>query len=171
MRGEAVKGVSFENCQLHFGRYVKVWNEWGSLRARAEASARRLAGSMAKLVAVGMLLWAAAVPARQGLTWLKTGVWQPVPAFAVFLSPEAKTYSLKLTSDKDTPLDLIPSLADFQSLDAVADSVSGRMVGLAIVVRWLLDSALALWLAAGAFACYVLSLNIRYGSTTSGQAN
>jgi hypothetical protein len=52
-----------------------------------------------------------------------------------------------------TPLDLAPSWAAFYSLDAVAARATGNMVGLARILRSLLDTALGYWLVALAIAC------------------
>ena len=53
-----------------------------------------------------------------------------------------------------TPLDLAPSWAAFDSLDAVAARATRNMVGLARILRSLLDTALGYWLVALAIACW-----------------
>jgi hypothetical protein len=94
----------------------------------------------------------------QALTWLKGGVWQPVPVFAVFLSPEAQAFQLRMTERGFSPLDAVPSWASFDSLDAVASGMSGKLLGLAKVVRWLLDTPLSVGLVVAAIGCMWASL-------------
>jgi hypothetical protein len=52
-----------------------------------------------------------------------------------------------------TPLDLAPSWAAFDSLDAVAARAAWNMVGLARILRSLLDTAFSFWLVTFAFVC------------------
>ena len=137
---------------------------------------RRCMAAALGFLALGFLFWAGALLLIQCTTWLRTGIWQPVPVFAVLLSPEAQTVNLRLTDGIPTsrpgsasgtkrevlisfmshltPLDLAPSWAAFDSLDAVAARATRNMVGLARILRSLLDTALGYWLVALAIACW-----------------
>ena len=126
--------------------------------AKVDAHLRGGIAAALGLLALGLLFWAAPLLLIQCTTWLKTGIWQPVPAFAVLLSPEAQTFNLRLTDGHLTPLDL-PSWAAFDSLDAVAARAAGNMVGLAQILRWVLDTALGFWLVTLAFACATVALD------------
>ncbi len=91
-------------------------------------------------------LWALALLAVQCITWLKTGIWQEVPAVAVFLSPEAQRFNLRMTEVGFSPLDLVPSWASYSSAEAVIAALSGRMVGVSKIIGWLLEASLGGWL-------------------------
>lgn len=110
-----------------------------------------------QLLAGALVLWAVALLVLQAVMWLKTGTWQPVPAYAVFLSPTAQTFHLRLVEGLASPLRLAPSWASFDSLDAVVESIAGSFAGLAQIVRWGLDIALGAWLLAASFACALAS--------------
>jgi hypothetical protein len=91
-------------------------------------------------------VWALAILAVQCITWLKFGIWQPVPAYALFLSPEAKVSSLRLTESGISALDLVPPLASYNSPNSVVADLCGRMVGMSKIVGWLLDCSFGGWL-------------------------
>lgn len=116
-----------------------------------------LSDKLAEGIGLGLMLpplWALALLAVQCITWLKTGIWQAVPAFAVFLSPEAQLINLRMTEGGLSPLDLVPSLASYTSADGVVAAVSGRMVGVSKIVGWLLEVSLAGWLIGLSLAAY-----------------
>ena len=126
--------------------------------ARKAAAAARLAAAVQLVFGVVLIpvvlagpLWAAALVVVQCITWLKAGVWQPVPAFALFLSSEAQVLNLRLIGGSLSALDLVPSWGSFDSLDSVVLAVSGRMVGFGRIVAWLLELPLLVWLLAVAF--------------------
>lgn len=143
--------------------------------AKVEAYLRAGTAAALRFLALGLLLWAGALLLIQCTTWLRTGILQPVPVFAVLLSPEAQTVNLGLTDGTATsrprnvigtkrealisllshltPLDLAPSWAAFDSLDAVAARAAWNMVGLARILRSLLDTAFSFWLVTLAFVC------------------
>ncbi len=113
---------------------------------------------------LALLLWAGALVFTQCITWLKTNVWQSVSATAVFMSPEAQTFHLRVANVRVSPLDLAPSWAAFDSEGAVVESVSGRMAGLARIVAWLLDLGLSVWLVVASFVVGGLSGLISEGA-------
>lgn len=134
--------------------------------ARDDVSARPAngIGTWAVPIIAGLIVWAVALVVTQCATWLQTGIWQPVPAFALFLSPEAQTLHLGTTEGRLSPLKFVPSLASFDSLDALVIGVAGKQVGLAQIVHWLLDTALALWLVIAAVNFMVASAVIEVRS-------
>lgn len=151
---------------------------------------RRGTAAAVGFLALGLLLWAGALLLIQCTTWLKTGIWHPVPVFAVLLSRQAQTVNLRLTDGIPTsrpgsasgtkrealisfvshltPLDLAPSWAAFDSLDGVAARAAWNMVGLARILRSLLDTAFSFWLVTLAFVCVWAMVVLEDSSPTSG---
>lgn len=125
--------------------------------AQIDEAGRRLGAVAFFLVGLVLLLWAFLMPAVQCLHWLKTGIWQPVPFLTIFLSPEAQVFNLLMTPPGISPLDLAPSLAAFESLDALVFELSGTMLGVAKLLAWALDVALAVWLLAAGCASMAAS--------------
>jgi hypothetical protein len=120
---------------------------------------QRGVAAVLRIAGVAFLLWGAALLFVQCLYWLKVGAWQPVPAFAVFLSAEAQTFNLRVTSGAvATPLDLAPSVANFDSLDGVTVAMTGSLVGLGKIVGWLLNTPFSIWLFVAAMGCTWWSL-------------
>jgi hypothetical protein len=108
------------------------------------------------LTAMAFFLWALAIVCLQCLSWLKFGVWQPVPAYAVFLSPPAQAFQLVplgLFEARISPLMAVPSALDFDSLDSMAAAFGGSMIGVAKIIAMLLGLPLSASLVAVAAAC------------------
>lgn len=111
------------------------------------------------LLALGAMLpvWAALLVLVQCVTWLKSGNWQSVPAAAIFMTEEAQRTGLEVAQVRLSPLDLAPSFASLNSTAAVVKAFSGSAVGLAVIVAWLLDVGLSVWLLLIALLCLALS--------------
>lgn len=107
---------------------------------------------VAVLAAALLLLWALALVFIQCLGWLKSGEWQPLPFYAVFLSQEAQELALKTYEARIQALAFVPTLGNFEGLEQVSTALSSDMVGLRKVVSWVLDLPLVLWLVAGALS-------------------
>lgn len=98
------------------------------------------------LLMTAFFAWAALLLLFQAIGWLKSGVWQPVPVAAVFLSLAGQDSSIRVAGGSSLPLELVPSLAAFSVPSEAAQHVAGRMVGLGQVVVWLLDLSMSLCL-------------------------
>jgi len=126
-------------------------------------TARGTVATVIALFGVALLGWAALVVLVQCLTWLKTGLWQPVPMYAVFLSPTLQMFMVGVVPPGGiTPLALVPSLGDYDSLDTVVRTLVGSAEGAFRIVSWFFDVALTTWLVALAigsffFAAFVVS--------------
>jgi hypothetical protein len=106
---------------------------------------------VAVLVAAALFFWALILVFAQCLGWLKSGQWQTLPLYAVFLSQESQDIALRMYETGIQPLDLVPALGSSDSLTQVAGSFAGDMIGLRKVVEWLLDLPFTAWLVGAAF--------------------
>jgi hypothetical protein len=101
------------------------------------------------LATAGIGLWAAATVFLQCICWLRFGMWQPVPAFAVLLSPGAQADQLTplgLFGAQISPLMTTPSLMGFDSLESAASFFGGSMLGITRILSALLNWPLSAWL-------------------------
>lgn len=112
-----------------------------------------LMGSIAGIsmsVSFFLIAWACVLVASQCLGWLKAGDWQPVPAYAIFLSEQAQDYTLKVYDSGLQPLNLTPAWGDAKDLDQIAESSARNALGARKILRWVLELPLAVWLVAAA---------------------
>jgi len=117
-----------------------------------------LAASLLMVVSWALNGYAVLLVFFQCLTWLKTGSWQPVPVYTLFVDLG------RLPPGDITPLALVPSLADYNDPPSVARVVSGSAAGIEKLVTWLLETALSVWvfaLAIGVFALAGREFNAR----------
>ena len=89
-----------------------------------------------------------------------TGVWQPVPGYAILLAPDAQALQLHVAQYEHLPHRLVPSWGGFASLDDVAAYVAGPFLGLKPAIRTFLDFHLSVWLLAGFYVTYALAHQI-----------
>jgi hypothetical protein len=107
------------------------------------------------LAAIALFIWALAIFCLQCLCWLKFGVWQPVPAFAAFLTPAAQSYQLVplgLFEAHASPLMAVPSVLSFDSSEAISTAFGGPLLGVAKIIGSLLALPLSASLVAVAAA-------------------
>lgn len=107
-------------------------------------------------LALALFLWGAAILLFQCSTWLRVGLWQPVPAYALLMTERARDFDLRMTERQASPLDLAPSLGSYASFDAAQTAIAGKMVGLRRIVAWLLDIGLVGWLWGLALLSFML---------------
>lgn len=109
------------------------------------------AGAVALIVVgTGLLIWAALILSVQCLAWLKSGQWQPVPAFAFMLNPHAQTVQLVPLGLLDawvSPLAVVPSVGPFDTPEDVSASIGGNLLGMRKIASTLISWPLALWAA------------------------
>lgn len=116
------------------------------------------------LVYLGCLLWAGLLVLMQVFGWLRFGEWQHVALYSLFLTSDSQSFIRQFEGDAQ-PLNAVPALGFGESLDALAWKLAGRMVGVAKVMTWLLDTALILWVLAGAFVSLALATGAKSEST------
>ncbi len=120
--------------------------------------ARMGTATVLALFGLALLGWAALLFLLQCFAWLKTGVWQPVPMYAVFLSPALQMFMVGVVPPGGvTPLALAPSLGGHDSLEAVARALVGSAEGAFRIVSWLFSAALAAWLIALAIGSFFVA--------------
>lgn len=110
------------------------------------------------LLSIALILWAGLLIVGQCGGWLKSGEWQPVPAYAILLTEDAKIFTLQAYEAGVQPLGLVPSWGDSESLEQIAVSMARNALGAQKVFKWLLELPLALWLviASGMAALFQL---------------
>lgn len=114
---------------------------------RLDALVRGAVLAAGGFAAVALFLWGGALLLSQCITWLRDGLWQAVPGYAVLLTDEAREFQLRITQGKRfSPLDLVPALGSYPDLDAAVAAAAGKLVGLGRIVAWLLAAPLTLWL-------------------------
>lgn len=122
------------------------------MHARISAYAANGAAVALKLLAVVFVFWAAALLMLQCWTWLETGVWQRVPALALFLSARGRLAEVQAVEDILSALDLVPSWSALDSWKALA-AAAGNLAFFLRAAGWLLGLPLGLWLVVFALVC------------------
>ncbi len=121
-------------------------------------AARGTGATVCFLFGVVLLGWAVLVFLVQCFAWLKTGLWQPIPIYAMFLPPALQTYMVGVIPPGSiTPLALVPSFGSYDSLESLARSLAGSAEGVFRILAWLLEQALAGWLVALALGSFFVT--------------
>jgi hypothetical protein len=102
-------------------------NECSMSKSFAEEAGKTAITVTAFVLAVGYM-WLFVLLVAQLLGWLKSGVWQPIPAGALLLSQEGQQ-ALLVTADHLNALAVVPSLANFYDIQDAALSLAGNSVG------------------------------------------
>ncbi len=108
--------------------------------------------AVAGLAMIVLSHWAFALVIFQSIGWLRFGVWQPVPGYAMFMSEVAKDRSLRLYEQGLQPLDMMPVFGSASGPQEVAHMAVGDWVGARAVVIWFLELPFGAWLLGAAIA-------------------
>jgi hypothetical protein len=98
-----------------------------------------------RVAAACLLIWASGIVVLQGLGWLRYAECQPVPLWALFLSPEAQSFNLRMFEEMPNALYLAPPLGTAGDAEVLVLAIAGRFVGIQVLVSWLIDVALSIW--------------------------
>jgi hypothetical protein len=85
--------------------------------------------------------------------WIKSGEWQPVPFFALFLNEQSQ--SMLRVYDRLQPLALVPSWGSTDYLEQQASAVARSALGLRKIVTWVLELPLIVPLIISGFALFL----------------
>ena len=122
---------------------MEAFGRFDNYMRRAAAMALYIAGAV-------MLFWAALIFGTQCLAWLKFGMWQSVPAFAVMLSSSAQSFALVplgLLDASFSPLAMVPSMGSFETPDEVSSAIGGNLLGITKIASELISWPFSLWIA------------------------
>lgn len=118
------------------------------------------------VVYLGCLLWAGLLVLMQVFGWLRFGEWQSLPLHAIFMTENAQA-GLRVFGTGVQPLGIVPAWGLAETGPDLAWQMSGkRMVGVAKVLTWLLDTSLVFW----AVVVAVLSLAFAVGAKADSTA-
>lgn len=100
------------------------------------------------MLAIYCFAWAGLIMSWQGGGWFRTGEWQPVPAYALFVNTDAQSNLQVFGDKKGQPLQLVPAWGgpDSSDAEAIAESLAGKMLGMRKILLWLIELSLVGWL-------------------------
>ena len=96
------------------------------------------------------VFWAVGIVGLQLIGWMQHAAWQPVPFSAMWLS-EAGQLGLRVDYGVKNALTIVPSWGSAESAGALVQSLAGNAAGLALIVAWVLDTPLVVWILAAVF--------------------
>jgi hypothetical protein len=118
---------------------------------RQDLSLMEAISGVAFLAAGCIVMWALALILLQVLGWAHSGQWQPVPAYALFITEQGQA-ELRVFRGPLQALNIVPAWGSGAwHGEGMAYELAGNFLGLKKVYAWMLNAPLVGWLFASAF--------------------
>ena len=117
-------------------------------------------------IGCGLMVYAAILLFAQGFTWLRSGLWQPLPMYSLFITEGGQRSAVALPGidvKQNLALTLAPPLGSFNSVESFARSFTGNAEGAYMIAVDLLGRSLGGWsfvIACLAFYCGIKLLDL-----------